>query len=65
LTKQGTLIFTRLSAIASFGARWTLPILLTVALVYFVLTYAGNTALGFLENRLRIPGFEMRGKVER
>ncbi len=65
LTKQGTLIFTRLSAIASFGARWTLAILLTVALVYLVLTYAGSAALGFLENRLRIPGFEMRGKVER
>jgi hypothetical protein len=30
-----------------------------------VLTYAGNAALAFLENRLRIPGFEMRGKVER
>jgi len=65
LTKQATLSYTRLSVVPGFGAQWTLIILLLVALVYLVLTYAGNTALGFLENRLRIPGFETKGKIER
>ncbi|MFC2082847.1 amino acid ABC transporter permease [Candidatus Bipolaricaulota bacterium] len=65
LTRQGTLVYTRLAAIAAFGSRWTLPIMMLVALVYLVLTYAGNSALGFLENRLRIPGFELKGKIER
>ena len=63
LTKQGTLIFTRIQFV--MGVRYILVILILVALVYLVLTYIGNAALGFLENRLRIPGFEMKGKVER
>ena len=63
LTKQGTLIFTRIQFV--MGVKYVLVILILVAFVYLILTYAGNAALGFLENRLRIPGFEMKGKVER
>ncbi|MFC2078909.1 amino acid ABC transporter permease [Candidatus Bipolaricaulota bacterium] len=63
LTKQGTLIFTRMQFV--MGVRYVLVILILVAFVYLVLTYVGNAALGFMENRLRIPGFEMKGKVER
>ena len=47
------------------GARWILVLLIVAALIYLILTYAGNWGLGFLENRLRIPGFEMKGQVER
>ncbi len=47
------------------GARWILIIWVVVALIYLVLTYLGNRSLGFLEDRLRIPGFEMRGGAER
>jgi len=65
LTKQATLSYTRLAVIPGFGAQWTLLILLLVALIYLILTYAGNAALGFLENRLRIPGFETKGRIER
>jgi polar amino acid transport system permease protein len=63
LMKEATLIFTRVQF--TRGARWILVILILAALVYWVLTYLGNTGLGFLENRTRIPGFEMRGQVER
>lgn len=63
LTKQGTLIFTRIQFV--MGVKYILLILILVAFVYLVLTYVGNAALGFLENRMRIPGFEMKGKVER
>lgn len=38
----------------------TLPIYLTVALLFLVLTYAGNFAIGMAEKRLRIPGLEGR-----
>lgn len=34
---------------------------LTVALIFLVLTYAGNRSLGWLEERMRIPGLEMAG----
>ena len=34
---------------------------ITVALIFFVLTYTGNRWLGWLEKRLRIPGLEARG----
>ncbi len=47
------------------GARWILLLLVVTALVYFVLTYAGNRGLGLLERRLELPGFEMGGRVER
>lgn len=63
LTKQGTLIFTRIQFV--IGVRYVLVILILVALVYLVLTYVGNAALGFMERRLRIPGFELKGKIER
>ncbi len=35
---------------------------ITVAVIFFVLTYAGNFGLGKLEKRLRIPGLQMMGK---
>lgn len=47
------------------GARWILLLLMIAALIYLVLTYAGNWALGLLEHRLQLPGFEMTGKVDR
>lgn len=63
LAKEGTLIMTRIQH--ALGARWILAIWLVVSIIYLVLTALGNRGLGFLENRLRIPGFETRGKVER
>ncbi|MFC2078294.1 amino acid ABC transporter permease, partial [Candidatus Bipolaricaulota bacterium] len=63
LMKQGTLIFTRIQFIN--GPQWILVILILVALIYWILTYVGNAGLSFLENRTRIPGFEMKGQVER
>jgi polar amino acid transport system permease protein len=36
----------------------TLPIYITVALMFLVLTYAGNLAIGLAERRLRVPGLE-------
>ncbi len=47
------------------GARWILMLLILTALVYLVLTYAGNLGLGLLERRMQLPGFETGGKVER
>ncbi|MCX7750730.1 MAG: amino acid ABC transporter permease [Candidatus Bipolaricaulota bacterium] len=38
----------------------TLPLYLTVALLFLVLTYAGNFAIGMAEKRLRVPGLEGR-----
>lgn len=38
----------------------TLPIYITVALLFLVLTYAGNFAIGLAERRLRVPGLEGR-----
>jgi len=63
LARQGTLIAMRIQY--GLGAKWILIIFIVVALIYLVLTYAGNWSLGFLENKLRIPGFEMIGRVER
>ncbi len=63
LAQQGAFIMTRLQY--ARGARWILIIWVVVALIYLVLTYLGNRSLGFLEDRLRIPGFEMRGGAER
>jgi len=59
LAQQGTFIMTRLQY--AKGARWILIIWVIVALIYLVLTYVGNRSLGLLEEKLRIPGFEMRG----
>lgn len=47
------------------GARWILLLLMVAALLFLVLTYAGNWGLGVLERRLQLPGFEVGGKVER
>jgi len=63
LAQQGTFIMTRIQY--AKGARWILIIWVIVALVYLILTYLGNRSLGLLENKLRIPGFEMRGGAER
>jgi polar amino acid transport system permease protein len=63
LMKQTTLIFTRIQFI--LGAQWILVILMLAALIYWILTYLGNAGLGYLESRTRIPGFEMKGQVER
>jgi len=63
LAKEGTLIMTRIQY--ALGAEWILIIWMVVALIYLVLTYAGNRSLAFLEDRVRIPGFEMRGRIER
>jgi len=34
---------------------------ITVALIFLVLTYGGNWLLGFVERRLALPGFQMKG----
>jgi len=39
-------------------------IYITIAAIYFILTYAGNKSLGYLEEKLRIPGFETKGGKE-
>ncbi len=39
-------------------------IYITIAVIYFVLTYAGNRFLGYLEGRLEIPGFEAKRRKE-
>ena len=36
-------------------------VLIVVALVFLVLTYAGNTLLGYVEQRVSIPGLQMPG----
>ncbi len=39
-------------------------IYITIALIYLVLTYAGNKLLGYLEEKSRIPGFAtQQGKI--
>ena len=39
-------------------------IYVTIALIYLVLTYAGNKLLGYLEEKSRIPGFAtQQGKI--
>jgi len=63
LAQQGTFVMTRIQY--ARGARWVLIIWVIVALIYLILTYLGNRSLGFLEDKLRIPGFEMRGGGER
>jgi ABC-type arginine transport system permease subunit len=36
-------------------------VLIVVALIFLVLTYLGNTALSFVEQRVSIPGLQMPG----
>jgi len=38
-----------------------LPAFIVVALMFLILTYAGNWGIGLLERRLRVPGLEARG----
>ncbi|MGD9840575.1 MAG: amino acid ABC transporter permease [Candidatus Bipolaricaulis sp.] len=38
-----------------------LPAFIVVALMFLILTYAGNWGIGLLERRLRVPGLEVRG----
>lgn len=45
--------------------RLAMPAYITVALLFLLLTYLGNSALGRLEKRLRIPGLETRQGGER
>lgn len=59
LAQQGTFVMTRIQY--ARGARWVLIIWVIVALIYLILTYLGNRSLSFLEDKLRIPGFEIRG----
>jgi len=33
---------------------------ITIALIYFVLTYCGNRLLGLLERKLAVPGYEIK-----
>jgi hypothetical protein len=47
------------------GTQLILPYLIILGLFYLALTYGGNGLLSLLERRLSIPGFEMKGKVER
>ena len=35
-------------------------IYIVVAFIYFILTYTGNRLLGFLENKLAVPGYEKK-----
>ncbi|MCK4523266.1 amino acid ABC transporter permease [Candidatus Aerophobetes bacterium] len=39
-------------------------IYITIAVIYFILTYAGNKSLGYLEEKLKIPGFETKSRKE-
>jgi polar amino acid transport system permease protein len=65
LTRQAQLAMTRVSMVPDIGSRLILPIFLILGMFYLALTYGGNALLGLLERRLRIPGFETKGKVER
>ncbi|MBC7190714.1 amino acid ABC transporter permease [Candidatus Aerophobetes bacterium] len=35
---------------------------ITIALIYFILTYTGNKILSFLEKKLEVPGYELKLK---
>lgn len=65
LTRQAFMKLAPLSMRRPLGTQLILPYLIILGLFYLVLTYGGNGLLGLLERRLRIPGFEMKGKVER
>lgn len=40
-----------------------MPILLTIAAIYFVMAFAINIILGQFENKLQIPGFGVKGEA--
>jgi polar amino acid transport system permease protein len=58
MLRQGRFIVAR-----TFGNALT--VYLTVAAIYFVLVHIGNRFLGFLESKYRIPGFEVKRRLER
>ncbi len=65
LTRQALMKLAPLSMRRPVGTQLILPYLIILGLFYLALTYGGNGLLALLERRLRIPGFEMKGKVER
>jgi len=52
------------SSIVDRDYKLAIPAYLTVALIFLVLTYAGNRSLGWLEKRTRIPGLQVAGWSE-
>lgn len=42
-----------------------MPVFLMEALIFLLFTYLGNRSLGFLEQRLALPGFERKGARSR
>ncbi len=65
LTRQALMKLAPLSMRRPIGTQLILPYLIILGLFYLALTYGGNGLLALLERRLSIPGFEMKGKVER
>jgi polar amino acid transport system permease protein len=65
LTRQALMKVAPLSMRRPIGTQLILPYLIILGLFYLALTYGGNGLLALLERRMRIPGFEMKGKVER
>ncbi len=65
LTRQALMKVAPLSMRRPVGTQLILPYLIILGLFYLALTYGGNGLLAMLERRMRIPGFEMKGKVER
>ena len=65
LTRQALMKLAPLSMRRPIGTQLILPYLIILGLFYLALTYGGNGLLSLLERRLSIPGFEMKGKVER
>jgi polar amino acid transport system permease protein len=65
LTRQAFMKLAPLSMLRPIGTQLIMPYLIILGLFYLALTYGGNGLLALLERRLRIPGFEMKGKVER
>jgi polar amino acid transport system permease protein len=65
LTRQAFMKLAPLSMRRPVGTQLILPYLIILGFFYLALTYGGNGLLALLERRLRIPGFEMKGKVDR
>ena len=56
-------ILTRANFIATRTYR-PMPIFLTCAVIFIILTYGGVKVLDFLENKVKIPGYgERRGEI--
>lgn len=65
LTRQAMMKVAPLSMRPGIGTQLVLPYLIILGLFYLVLTFSGTALLSLLERQLQIPGFEMKGKVER